>query len=507
MALIISHLDGDPVPAQGERTVMIYVQEANPQTDGAQGYRVVATAAESGRRVGRWVSDCSLAAVQDCMLWLNASRWPDMKVAPGSPIDPNRVLAEVGGVIPLVPEGSDPNMNPRDTPRLFTHLLAMNFAESPVDPILPPALTGGQPQQPGRALPGPTAQAPRPAPQARPAPTPAPPATPAVNLDDNSLRKEAAVGVAGIFRALRAGVDMAEVQEGLADVLAAIELSQELDGDDLDGDFDEDEFDDGGEDELSQIEADAAPGEAVSDPESTGLLPADGGGHPPGTVTLDDGTVLLAMSLSRGYFMAPDGQIARALPGGRYQLLNEEQHAEAVAQIEGDKQESLRPLAEGEVPPGLSSEEAAIFLAMGNNRATEKMQRSTERARRAIERAETVRRTHARAEQEAAGGDRTDGGERGAGGEGGDPPATDSEGASRLHTLVPDDLMALKDAATHFQMSVSGLRKWARTGKITDYRGKLGGRQAKIFVSVADVTRFIESQNQAQASGPRRVGG
>jgi hypothetical protein len=51
------------------------------------------------------------------------------------------------------------------------------------------------------------------------------------------------------------------------------------------------------------------------------------------------------------------------------------------------------------------------------------------------------------------------------------------------------------------------LRKWVRNGHVHDYRGKLGGKQAKIFVSVADVERHMAKIREGAKPQSVRVEG
>jgi hypothetical protein len=76
MSLVIAHLDSYPEPQDGEATVALSLTVAQPQRRGdAEGWRARATCVESGRVLGRWMSDCPLSAAQSALLWLGLHPW------------------------------------------------------------------------------------------------------------------------------------------------------------------------------------------------------------------------------------------------------------------------------------------------------------------------------------------------------------------------------------------------------------------------------------------------
>jgi hypothetical protein len=491
VAIILTHLDV-PTPQQGEATALIYMVKADPRTDGgADGFRVVATVRETGRKLGRWVSDCPLSALTACMLWIQSENWPKMTVAPGCPINPNAVLSQTPGILPLVPQGSDPNVNPASCPRLFFHLLALNFPASGLDPLLPPQLQQPEPEQ--RQISGPPPY-PQPQPQRAPTTEVRAPRQPQVAPDGpDEVRQAMAKSISNAFRALRGGADPSEVRELIVDSMASLELGEDID-DDLDEDLDGDQEDDLSDIEdldLDALEAEVDAEGAAPDPEpatpAAKMLPA-------GSVILDDGTVLLPVSLPRGYFQTEAGQMVMAAGPGRFALMSDDQAAEAKLLLEQDAAEVLRPVGDGEIPPGLSAEEAARLEAMSDPAAAEKMRRTRDRAAKAISRARRVGALRESAAPSAAA----------------PPPAS-----ARVPALapapapvpappappraLPGDLVTLRDASETTGMSISGLRKWVKQGMLTDYRSKGGDPRATIFVSLAEVNARIDARKAAGA--------
>jgi hypothetical protein len=76
MSLVIAHLDSYPEPQDGEATVALSLTVAQPQRRGdAEGWRARAACVESGRVLGRWMSDCPLSAAQSALLWLGLHPW------------------------------------------------------------------------------------------------------------------------------------------------------------------------------------------------------------------------------------------------------------------------------------------------------------------------------------------------------------------------------------------------------------------------------------------------
>lgn len=76
MSLVVAHLDSFPEPVDGESTISLSLTVAQPEKRGdAEGWRARATCAETGRVVGRWMSDCPLSAAQSALLWLGMHPW------------------------------------------------------------------------------------------------------------------------------------------------------------------------------------------------------------------------------------------------------------------------------------------------------------------------------------------------------------------------------------------------------------------------------------------------
>lgn len=76
MSFGLFDLDSFPEPQHGEATISLSVTLAQPKRRGdAEGWRARATCVETGRVIGRWVSDCPLSAVQAALLWLGMHPW------------------------------------------------------------------------------------------------------------------------------------------------------------------------------------------------------------------------------------------------------------------------------------------------------------------------------------------------------------------------------------------------------------------------------------------------
>lgn len=76
MSLVVAHLDSFPEPVDGESTISLSLTVAQPEKRGdAEGWRARATCVETGRVVGRWMSDCPLSAAQSALLWLGMHPW------------------------------------------------------------------------------------------------------------------------------------------------------------------------------------------------------------------------------------------------------------------------------------------------------------------------------------------------------------------------------------------------------------------------------------------------
>lgn len=132
MAFVLSHLSEIPEPQQGETTALL-VLDSHPQ----HGYRVKALAAESGRILGRFMSDCPLSVCQTALLWVTTHEW-QVQEGQGS-MGVERVLQQVPRPTPMEPP---PGVHIRDV----LDLLAGNLPPRPGEQRM---LTG--PRQLGEA--------------------------------------------------------------------------------------------------------------------------------------------------------------------------------------------------------------------------------------------------------------------------------------------------------------------------------------------------------------------
>jgi len=284
MAHILTLIDGDLAPRQGETGVMMFLRSSD------SGYRGQATAiAQDGRpmrKLGAWASTCPVAVSQAMYQWVTSGGWPQQAifVAPNSEFRPNQILmggqplqaldwqAEHAGIFDIMLAAFGPR-----APR--------QIEATPSSPSAPPS---------------------EPSPPAQPE-APQPEAAPAQRSVLGDEERELGRLLARSVKMLRSGMGAEQVYSSLTDSLA------ELVVDDLDDDLDD------------------------------------------------------------------EHQLVHFMPTG---------HSSRVAQI--NREGNLRPLSQGEVPPGLTQEQQAQFHAMVDPRAEEKLQRTLVRQHEAIMRARSV---------------------------------------------------------------------------------------------------------------------
>jgi hypothetical protein len=273
MAHILTLIDGDLAPRQGETGVMVFLRSSD------SGYRGQATAiAQDGRpmrKLGAWASTCPVAVSQAMYQWVTSGGWPQQAifVAPNSEFRPNQIL--MGGQ-PL-------------------QALDWQAEHAGIFDIMLAAFGPRAPRQIEAAPSSPSAPSSEPSLPAQPE-APQPEVAPAQRSALGDEERELGRLLARSVKMLRSGMGAEQVYSSLTDSLA------ELVVDDLDGDLDDSDYQD--------------------------VVPS------------------------------------------------------AAAQ--------LRPLSQGEVPPGLTQEQQAQFHAMVDPRAEEKLQRTLVRQHEAIMRARSV---------------------------------------------------------------------------------------------------------------------
>jgi hypothetical protein len=265
MATVISILHPSPTPLSGESGLVLSLT-FKPPTEGVeeQGYRMVARAEETGRVIGRWVSDCALTVTEAALLWCSKSLddqgEPLWSFAMGTDsIDWQRVLDTVTEY--------QPGEHPQIPPRQVIAILAGNF---PANIAAPPrrALTGpvvrrpGQPAparpqiaerapEPVQKAPAPRRALPEPPPQVEKTPKRARATEPAQISDMGEEEQELTVAIREMYRALKAGASAEEVRTAMLQI-AGPDDDEDEDEDDLTTwDEDEDSDDEDVEDEDS----------------------------------------------------------------------------------------------------------------------------------------------------------------------------------------------------------------------------------------------------------------
>ena len=152
MSIVLTILDHQADPMQGDQAAVLSMSFA-----AGKGYRFKAVAHPSQRELGRWVSDCPLAAYENAMLWLARFQWSVQQTP-----EIQEMLSQVGGMAPL-----NPQVHPLQAIAILSrNLQAPGSVDFPGDILVS---FGGQQGAP-RQLPGPVSQ-PSP-PQRSPAPDP-----------------------------------------------------------------------------------------------------------------------------------------------------------------------------------------------------------------------------------------------------------------------------------------------------------------------------------------------
>jgi len=320
MAHLLAIVNPHPAPVQGQETRALVFMSYEPQPDESSGlpmhaphgpgYRISVHAAETGRELGRWVSDCALTVTQNALLWLSMYPW-EVQPAQGS-IDYLGVMDQVADHAPNPPGAP---------PRELLMSLALNFPGMRVD--LPPQPPPGIEGETGvRLLPPPRHQSPvvaqeptparrqltaRPQPQiestqrslpapnkeghptsgswahldAGQSPVPqAPPKAKAGGLDGEEL--EIGRFLARSITALKKGANADVILDAMGGLLSTYEEEEEDDFEDFDDEsraFDDEfeegdeEYDDEGDDEEDDEEE--VSDEASSEPRYRPLLPGE----------------------------------------------------------------------------------------------------------------------------------------------------------------------------------------------------------------------------------------
>ena len=267
MAHLLAIVSPNPGPLPGQESkALVYMTFSPPEppettlplhAPRGPGYRISVHAAETGRELGRWVSDCSLTVTQSALLWLSMNPW-QVEPAQGS-LDYMRVMDEVTQHAEN-PEGA--------APRDLVIALSLNFPGSPEVQAPPPGLTGptgvrllGGPtraQSQNPMVRHPQAQAPQfsaphrgALPQAQISEEPVRQAAPATShgLDGDEL--DLAKFLARAIRALKRGADADEVMGAMASLVEPDEddeIYEEEDGVEIrdpeeEGDYEDDYYD------------------------------------------------------------------------------------------------------------------------------------------------------------------------------------------------------------------------------------------------------------------------
>ena len=301
MATVISILHPLPYPLQGEAGLVLSLTFKQP-TEGSeeQGYRMVARAEETGRVIGRWVSDCALTVTETALLWcsksLDGQGDPLWSFAMGNDsLDWQRVLDTVTDY--------QPGEHSKVPPRQVVSILAGNFpatlvAPAPTRRALPGPVVRrpgrieasevpAQPAQPAQRAQRPQRVLPAPQPEVEPAPIRARVAE-RLKPDVGEEEQELSAMVREMYRALKSGTASAgDVRAAMLQIAGPDEDEDEEDdlGDeDEDEDEDEDGDEDGeeGEDEDGDEEGEEGPegdGSPLEWSQGMRLYAADAGAH------------------------------------------------------------------------------------------------------------------------------------------------------------------------------------------------------------------------------------
>jgi hypothetical protein len=145
MSIVLTILDHQAEPVPGDQAAVLSMSFAP-----GKGYRFKAIAHPSQRELGRWVSDCPLAAYESAMLWLARFQWSVQQTP-----EIQQMLSEVMGMAPL---------NPQVHPLQAIAILSRNL-QAPGSPDIPGDILVGFGSDGNRQLPGPRPQQGRPDPR------------------------------------------------------------------------------------------------------------------------------------------------------------------------------------------------------------------------------------------------------------------------------------------------------------------------------------------------------
>ena len=145
MSIVLTILDHQAEPVPGDQAAVLSMSFAP-----GKGYRFKAVAHPSQRELGRWVSDCPLAAYESAMLWLARFQWSVQQTP-----EIQQMLSEVIGMAPL---------NPQVHPLQAIAILSRNL-QAPGSPDIPGDILVGFGSDGNRQLPGPRPQQGRPDPR------------------------------------------------------------------------------------------------------------------------------------------------------------------------------------------------------------------------------------------------------------------------------------------------------------------------------------------------------
>ena len=295
MAHLLAIVSPNPAPIPGQESkALVYMTFSPPEHPESSlplhaprgpGYRISVHAAETGRELGRWVSDCSLTVTQSALLWLSMNPW-QVEPAQGS-MDYMRVMDEVTQHAEN-PEGA--------APRDLVIALSLNFPGSPEVQAPPPGLTGptgvrllggpapvgsrnpmvrqAQPQAPQFSEPhrGALPQTQIPAEPVRQQPAP----SRAHGLDGDEL--DLAKFLARAIRALKRGAEADEIMDAMASLVEPDEdedMYEEGDGSEV--------FEDEGQDDVYEDEEqEEGPGVFLDGSQEPAYRPLLPGEVPPG---------------------------------------------------------------------------------------------------------------------------------------------------------------------------------------------------------------------------------
>lgn len=336
MSMSIAHFHEQFEPMAGEKGISVSLLRRG------EAYCCKAVS-DKGRIVGRWVSDCPLTVVLNTLLWLGQGEWT---IQQGEGISLQAIIDQVPGLAPS-------SLHPQD----IIEALRVQFPTKPTES----AITGAKillEQQPARrrlpAIAGPVQPAPAPAAIAKPA-----------DLKD-ARRRALAKALASAGRDMRRGGSPAAALGALA---IAIGFRAE----------------------------NLPPSVHAIDPEQ---IPVIAQGLFEQARALEAGAetdvVLQATAIGLGLLVPTDGQDdldeeMDEIDEDIAKLLEEEEDEGSEEEVVVSKP-TLRPLAPGEIPPGLTPDQVSELESMTihDPGIAEKLARTQDRARREHDRVERV---------------------------------------------------------------------------------------------------------------------